>query len=203
MAVVAITALSVYAFSKTDTKPTIQETSQVNLGLESLENQGFTISTLSDTVIETENGIVLAIPSDAFETEDGESVSGEVNFEIKEAFDNVDIMKAGLITTSDGELLETGGMFFLEASHKGKKLRFKKGKEILSQLPNLYPEKEMQLFDGEKKADGTINWVNPKPFEKDLVTVDITSLDFYPEGYVEEVTNKTGEDFDEGYRRYS
>mgnify|MGYP006089777081 CR=1 FL=1 len=191
LAVVAITALSVYAFLKPESFPEEKETIQTNLGIESLENQGFTISTLSDTVIETENGIVLAIPSDAFETESGESVSGDITFEIKEAFDNADIMKAGLTTTSDGELLETGGMFFMEATHKGKKLRLKKGKEILSQLPNLQPEKEMQLYDGEKKADGTINWVNPKSFEKDLITVDITSLDFYPEGYVEEVSSPT------------
>ena len=40
LAVVAITALSVYTFSKTetDTKPEIQKTTQANLGIESLKN---------------------------------------------------------------------------------------------------------------------------------------------------------------------
>lgn len=157
------------------------------LGIESLPIQGFQINTLTDTVVETENGLVLVIPSDAFETQEGDAVSGLINFEVKEAFDDYAIMKAGLTTTSNGELLETGGMFFLEARQGNKELKLKQGKEIFSQIPNLQPDKNMMLFDGVKQEDGIINWVNPMPFEKDLVTVDITSLDFYPEGYVEEL----------------
>ena len=190
VAVAAISAVSIYFVNNQNEKAQPDENPTTELGIEALLTQGYELNTAQDTVIETENGSVFAIPADAFETEGGKSVSGKVNFEIKEAFEEYDIMKAGLTTTSDGELLETGGMFFLDATQNGKKLRLKKGKEILSQLPNLHPEKDMKLFDGEKQPDGTINWVNPKEFEKDLITVDITSLDFYPEGYVEELSNK-------------
>lgn len=188
VAVAAISAVSLYVMNQ-DESPVNSETAPTTeLGIESLPTQGYNLNTAQDTVIETENGSVFVIPADAFETENGEPVTGTVNFEIKEAFEDLDIMKAGLTTTSDGELLETGGMFFLDATQNGQKLRLKKGKEILSQLPNLHPEKDMKLFDGEVQEDGTINWVNPKEFEKDLITVDITSLDFYPEGYVEELS---------------
>ena len=186
VAAAAITAASFYFVNQN--KLESETESNTELGIEALPTQGYELNTAQDTVIETENGSVFAIPADAFETENGESVTGKVNFEIKEAFEDVDIMKAGLTTTSNGELLETGGMFFLDATQNGQKLRLKKGKEILSQLPNLHPEKNMKLFDGEKQPDGSINWVNPKEFEKDLITVDITSLDFYPEGYVEELS---------------
>ncbi len=183
---VFVAVASIYVVSKNNIES--EPKPNTELGIDALPTQGFNLNTEQDTVIETENGSVFVIPADAFETENGEAVTGNVSFEIKEAFENIDIMKAGLTTTSDGKLLETGGMFFLDASQNGQKLRLKKGKEILSQLPNLHPEKDMKLFDGEMQEDGTINWVNPKEFEKDLITVDITSLDFYPEGYVEELS---------------
>ncbi|MGB1041582.1 MAG: hypothetical protein ACPGVD_11965, partial [Flavobacteriales bacterium] len=186
VAAAAITAASFYFVNHNNSESETE--SNTELGIEALPTQGYELNTAQDTVIETENGSVFAIPADAFETENGEAVTGKVSFEIKEAFEDLDIMKAGLTTTSNGELLETGGMFFLDATQNGQKLRLKKGKEILSQLPNLHPDKNMKLFDGEKQPDGTINWVNPKEFEKDLITVDITSLDFYPKGYVEELS---------------
>ncbi|MEN9002205.1 MAG: hypothetical protein ABF242_07830 [Flavobacteriales bacterium] len=188
--VAAISAVSLYVMNQNEAPANSETAPTTELGIESLPTQGYNLNTAQDTVIETENGSVFVIPADAFETENGEPVTGTVNFEIKEAFEDLDIMKAGLTTTSDGELLETGGMFFLDATQNGQKLRLKKGKEILSQLPNLHPEKDMKLFDGEVQDDGTINWVNPKEFEKDLITVDITSLDFYPEGYVKELSQK-------------
>lgn len=172
---------------KIGSKIEVEEQKNVEDLTATLPSTIFEINTKSDTVIETENGLVFVIPQDGFETLEGKEVNGDVTFKVKEAFDELDIMQAGLSTTSNGELLETGGMFFLEASHQGKELRMKKGKEILAQLPNLHPEKNMMLFDGEKDSLGNINWINPKKFDKDLLTLDITTLDFYPEGYVDEL----------------
>jgi hypothetical protein len=151
-----------------------------------LPEQGFVINNTQDTVIETENGMVLVIPENAFVDENGNLVS-DVDFEVKEAFETTDILKAGLTTMADGRLLETGGMFFLNAYSNGKKLKLAEGKKILAEIPNINPREGMMLFDGEKQKDGSINWINPKPFEKDLITYDITTLDFYPEGYLEEL----------------
>lgn len=157
---------------------------------ELLPNQAFTLDNTQDTVIETENGMVLVIPESAFVNEAGETIL-DVNFEVREAFETSDILKAGLTTQSNGELLETGGMFFLNAYDKnGNKLKLANGKNILAEIPNNNPRPDMMLFDGEKQEDGTINWINPKPFEKDLITYDITTLDFYPEGYLEELKYK-------------
>lgn len=41
----------------------------------------------------------------------------------------------------------------------------------------------MQLYDGEKDAQGEINWVNPVPLKKIPVLADMADLDFYPEKY--------------------
>lgn len=158
---------------------------------EILPEQSYTLNNALDTVIETENDMTLVIPANAFVNEQGETVN-EVNFEVKEAFKTSDILKAGLTTLSDGKLLETGGMFFLNAyDKKGNKLQLAKDKKTLADIPNLNPRNDMMLFDGEKQADGSINWVNPKPIQKDLITYDITTLDFYPEGYLEELKYKS------------
>ena len=41
----------------------------------------------------------------------------------------------------------------------------------------------MQLFEGERKEDGSIDWVNPKALDNFLIPVDIYSLNFYPPDY--------------------
>ncbi len=154
-----------------------------------LPKQVYTIENLQDTVLITNNGMHVVIPANAFEDESENPVTSNIDFQIKEAFETYDIIKSGLTTLSNGELLETGGMFFLEAFSQGEKLKLRKGKEIFLDIPNINPKEGMMLFDGEYKEDGSINWINPKSFDKDLVTYDITTLDFYPEGYPE-VLNK-------------
>lgn len=150
-----------------------------------LPEQVFTIQNEKDTVIETENGLIIVIPANAFINKEGRTITENIKFNVKEAFNAHDIITSGLTTLSNGELLATGGMFFLEAYYKGEKLELSKGKEVLLDIPNINPNPKMMLFDGEQVEDGTINWVNPRPFDKDLITYDITSLDFYPNGYPE------------------
>lgn len=182
IAVIGAATMLYFAMSNKEVKTNSPE--------ELLPEQGFVIDNAKDTVIETENGMVLVIPENAFVDENGNAITN-VNFEVKEAFETADILKAGLTTLSDGRLLETGGMFFLNAYDKeGNKLALAKDKKILAEIPNMNPREDMMLFDGEKQEDGSINWVNPKPFEKDLITYDITTLDFYPEGYLEELKTK-------------
>lgn len=60
---------------------------------------------------------------------------------------------------------------------------------------------EMQLYQGVKRADGVIDWRNPRPLTKSLIPVDITTLNFYPPDYEtklaelgQDVTNKAFKD---------
>ncbi|HSC39297.1 MAG TPA: hypothetical protein VLD19_15545, partial [Chitinophagaceae bacterium] len=41
----------------------------------------------------------------------------------------------------------------------------------------------MQLYSGKPLSNGTIDWVNPVPLEHDLLSLDITKLNFYPPHY--------------------
>ncbi len=145
----------------------------------------FIIDSGSDTVIETKNGIVFAIPATAFSDAEGKAVVGEVELEIKEAMNPMDIMKAGLSTSSDGTMLETGGMFYINARQNGLNLSINKGSGIYASIPDLNPGKNMMLFDGKRMPNGKIDWVDPQPFESRLNPVDIMTLNFYPPHFLD------------------
>lgn len=150
-----------------------------------LDQEIFRIKTDHDTIIETKDGIVVYIPADAFDT--SEPV---VDFLIQGAVKTEDILMAGLSTiNADGQELETGGMFYVDAFVNGNRVDLKK--ELTVDVPSGEPKNGMQLYDGEKNADGEIVWNNPKPLESFLNPVEITTLDFYPPDY-EASLNKMG-----------
>lgn len=150
-----------------------------------LAPQVFEIKGEADTVIETTNGIVVSIPAGAFYNKRGEEVKDNIEIEIKEALSPVDIMEAGLSTTSDGKLLETGGMFYVNARQNGENLTVAKNKGLYVNIPTNNIKKDMMLFEGQRLDNGQINWTNPKPFENKLSTVDILTLNFYPPHFLD------------------
>lgn len=149
-----------------------------------LNSEIFTIKINQDTVIETKGGIIITIPANAFLNKKA-LVIGEIELELKEALTPFDIMKAGLSTTSDGKLLETGGMFYINARQDGINLSIDQKKGVYVSVPNFNPKKEMMLFEGKRMENGQINWVNPKPFENNLQPVNILSLNFYPPHFLD------------------
>lgn len=132
----------------------------------------------SDTLLETQAGLILLIDSGTFE-------EGPVELKIEEALDPAAIIASGLSTKSGDELLETAGMFNLRAYAKGKELKF--SKPIRVKVPSDEIKEGMMLFKGEKNKDGSINWVNPVPLSDDLQTCDITRMDLYPPGFLQEL----------------
>jgi mono/diheme cytochrome c family protein len=147
--------------------------------------QNFDINTEKDTVIETKDGIVFAIPAHSFLDANGQPAKGNVQLEIKEALKAADIMKAGLTTKSGDKLLETGGMFYINARQDDASLKIDPKNALYAEIPTDEVKPGMQLFTGKRLPNGTIDWVDPKPIQKDLIPVDILSLDFYPPNYID------------------
>jgi len=147
--------------------------------------QSFELNTEKDTVVETQDGIVFAIPAHTFLDAGGKPATGTVQLEIKEALKAADIMKGGLNTKSGDKLLETGGMFYINARQGDASLKIDPKNAIYAEVPSDEAKPGMQLFEGKRLADGSIDWVNPKPIRKDLIPVDILSLDFYPPHYLD------------------
>ncbi len=135
------------------------------------------INTETDTILETPGGMMLAIPAGAFDTE-----SKSIEIQIQEALTDLDIVKSGLSTTSNCELLQSAGMFSVRAFDGEKELYWKKEVSVL--IPSEEVNPNMMLFDGEILEDGTINWVNPVKINEDLPSIPMAQLDFYPEYFI-------------------
>jgi hypothetical protein len=139
-------------------------------------SETFNISNATDTIIETKDGVVFAIPANAF------NGTNNIKLQIKTALTPFDIMQNGLSTLSNGALLQTAGMFYIKGFSNGNAVQLTK--EISVSVPTNKINPAMQLFDGVQDSTGKINWVNPKPIEHKLRTYDITTLDFYPTKYI-------------------
>jgi hypothetical protein len=181
----AIVALGMYVLSSVS--PQIEVTpsynsefttkdSISNFSNSQLEKEVFTISINQDTIIETKDGVVFYIPENSFSTE-----SETVDLVVQTAINSEDIIMGGLSTTSNGDALETGGMFYVDAFVDGKRVSL--NKELTVDVPTDKKKANMQLYKGEKTNKGEINWVAPKQLETFLTPVDILTLDFYPPNY--------------------
>lgn len=150
-----------------------------------LAPQMFELNADQDTVVETADGIVIAIPANSFLNANGQPAKGKIQLEVKEALNAADIMKAGLNTKSGDKLLETGGMFYINARQGEASLKIDSKNPLYTEIPTNEVKPNMQLFEGKRLPNGTIDWVNPKPIVKDLIPVDILSLNFYPPNYLD------------------
>ena len=139
--------------------------------------ESFIIDNSADTIIETDEGVVFGIPANAFN-----SNSKKIRVEIKTAISPYKIMQQGLSTTSNGSLLQTAGMFYINGYEDERPLSLVKNIDVSVPATEINPE--MKLFDGVLDGNGHINWINPTPIENNLRTYDITTLDFYPPNYI-------------------
>jgi hypothetical protein len=122
----------------------------------SLTPQIFTIKSNKDTIIRGERGTQLHFPRDAFA---GVAPNTPIEIKLKECYDYASMITEHLTTKSGDDLLQTGGMIYVQAVANGKELTLQKPMEI--QFSSAESKlKGMQLFSGERKMDrnGAMNW---------------------------------------------
>jgi len=129
-------------------------------------NEGPVIYTSSDNIFYINNdkdavliglqGTRITIPANSLITESGNEVTGNVKVELKEVFTKKDMILSGLTTvTTEGNLLESGGMFYINATVNSQRLKFKEGKSIELQIPIDEIKEGMQLY---KKINSCSDW---------------------------------------------
>jgi OmpA family len=115
--------------------------------------QNFYITTGRDTLLMGTKGTLLYIPADAFGNVNGQKVT----LKMKESLTMSDFLKDNLTSMSDGKILESGGMLYLEAEANGQQIALKN--DISIKIPNEKPLNGMQYFTGERDAQTQqINW---------------------------------------------
>jgi hypothetical protein len=130
--------------------------------------QTFVIDNAQEQRITGRNGTLVIVPPDAFEDENGNPVTGPVDVVITEALTPADWIIHGLSTTSDGRLLQSGGMAKIEAFANGKPVNLAETAKLTVGLPfNNGFDNGMRLFYGSHDeptdptapaATPTINW---------------------------------------------
>lgn len=137
---------------------------EVRAGLEELYRaldqpvQSFHLPAGKDTLLTCREGTTLCIPAHAFVwAQTGEPVTGAVVFRVKEYYSIGDALLANLSTMTRSDLLETGGMVYLEATADGEACALKEGAAVRIGFPYREKKEGMQLFNGRRK-NGTMRW---------------------------------------------
>ncbi len=137
--------------------------------------QTFDIDNTKDTMLKSEHGMLFVIEKGTF------GQHKNIQLKLKEAFSAKEILLSKLSTSSQGNPLETAGMFEWTAQSNGKNIEPEK--EILVSIPTDDFKEDMKIFKGEVTESGTIDWREPQELEQFVPCVDILSLNFYPPCY--------------------
>lgn len=125
---------------------------------EGISSQVFTIDISKDTSLRTQNGAIIEIPKGALQGN-----SQTVQLEIREAYHISEMIKAGLLTTSNGRLLSSGGMIYINAVGENT-VKITQGIKV--SIPTNFVDADMQLFKGKEDDKGNLNWTEPAPLQQ-------------------------------------
>lgn len=167
-------------------KPDLLEQSMIQkldkyLAFENTDPQYFQFTGESDVFL-SESGVLLSLTDGSFLL-NGAPYKGEAIVQWQEVQNPAEIVKAGLSTMSGDRLLETQGMFSLNAfTPDGKKLELSKD-GVYVQVPVDEVKKGMKLFEGVPQKDGKIDWQNPVELERLPKQKPMSEMDLYPSKY--------------------
>lgn len=125
----------------------------------STKSETFEINQKRDTLIYCKKGVVLFLPANCIQFQDGSSFAKPVRLEVKECNSLKDFLGENLSTVSGNKLLETAGMINIKATVDNKEVYLKKDKEYAIYFPkNEKKQKGMNLFYGNRNSDGQMDW---------------------------------------------
>lgn len=87
-----------------------------------------------------------------------DKVIGNIDIRVTEYLSDADMIIAGLNTTCNKQLLESGGMVYVEASYLGHTLDIRDGEYYSVAFPAEAADPDMELFYGRQDGE-TLNWI--------------------------------------------
>lgn len=102
-------------------------------------------------------GTIIHINPSDLETEDGQPAGKNIVIEVKELFNQQQLIRANIQTVSDGRLLVSGGAVYINPTSDGQRLKLKEGKTFSLELPRQSVE-EMALYYGQPDSTNKMNW---------------------------------------------
>ena len=137
----------------------ITESKRLRHLIEEDVTQKFTFEAIKPIVVKGRQGTVITIDPKNLETESGGDLTGkEIIVELKELVNQYDLARSDAQTISDGQVLISGGAYWLNVTTEGTNLRIREGKSIKVEFPRLSDE-EMSLFYGQRDSLNQMNWL--------------------------------------------
>lgn len=153
-------------------------------------SESIEIDNSKDTIITCKKGTRIFIPKNAFVLGNKKTLSTpKITFKVTEYYDVSEMIDANLTTQSDGKILETGGMIYVEAYSNNLKCDLDKNKQLGIQFGGNSASDSMQIFNG-VIANDTINWKIPLEIEEviveDKVFFIVENMPRFNFGYLDE-----------------
>lgn len=139
--------------------------------------QTFTINPTQPNTIKGKNGTAIFIPANTLVDANNNPVNKPVTVNLSEYLNPKDAMLRSLSTqTTDGQQLETGGMFSINAYAQNKALKIKNGAALKVVLPSNNIKNDMEIFTGVVNNNGVTEW---KPTGKPFVPNNVLKVEQY------------------------
>lgn len=124
------------------------------------ETQTFTKDASNYIYITSKNGYIYTFPKGVLRDAQGNVVEGKVDVEITEVTSNSDMIYSGVTTTSGDQILQSGGMFKIDISQNGQKLKVNGNYGVI--LPTSNVQSDMRIFQGKESitesGDTIVDW---------------------------------------------
>ncbi len=158
-----------------------KSTSDVINQISETKAQVIEINPKIENKVEGEKGLEIIIPANSLETEDGQAIGpGPVKIELTEIYSDRNAIEKQISTSSNGQILETGGMFEVKAIQNGKNLKLKSGKSMAVEMPSNNIKEGMNVFVAEKNSSGITEWkITPNTFaveKKEKIKIPFTKV---------------------------
>jgi hypothetical protein len=111
--------------------------------------------------VKGKQGTIISInPADLI-AENGRQIGKTIEIELKELTNQEQLLRASAQTTSNGQMLVSGGAYFINITSNGQQLKLKEGKSLLVEFPKITSNK-MSLFYGKRDTLEQLNWQQTK-----------------------------------------
>lgn len=121
------------------------------------ETISYSIQGNKDTILTSKKGTLISISANTFQNKNGEIVTGKIQIELIEAFNTSDFLLHNLQTTTSDSILQSGGMFFIDATENKEPLRIRDGMSLAIETKTNRKDPKMSLFSGSIE-NNTIDW---------------------------------------------
>lgn len=163
LSLLVIAAFGMIACKKNEVVPAPQQTSELNSFFDdNLDDakQNFSINTSIPNTFTGINGVVINIPANSFINSNGELITGIVDIELIEVLDVSDMVSLNKTTTSNADILVSGGQIKLTATQNSNQVLLLPNMAIEVSIPTTNVDQQMALFVGTENSNGDVNWAS-------------------------------------------